>query len=146
MKSLQFALALLLSSFLLFTYASTHVYAAKKFVKKTASAPVKTSLSSSVPSVVKFRPDRLGILLSFSSFRSLDSITYSFTYTTNGIAQGAGGTITANNNPTAVRELLFGTCSTGVCRYHDNITNARLTLTAKFSNGKKITKIYTIKK
>lgn len=119
-------------------------YAAKKFVPKSTAKKVTTI--SSVPAVVKFRSDRLGLLLSFSHFNGIESVNYSFIYDTNGTVQGAGGTISANNNPTAQRELLFGTCSSGTCRYHNNISNAKLTLTTKFSSGKKITKIYRIKK
>ncbi|MBI5452429.1 hypothetical protein HY945_03125 [Candidatus Gottesmanbacteria bacterium] len=118
-------------------------YAAKKFVpKKVTRAKVS---AGSIPAIVRYRGDRQGILLSFLNFNGLKSASYSFTYETNGNPQGAGGTITAANNPTAQRELLFGTCSSGVCRYHYNLTNARLILTAKTTNGRTISKSYRIK-
>ncbi len=117
--------------------------AAKKFVKKSVSkAKVVTG---SIPSLVKYRPDRQGIYMSFLNFNGIESVSYSFTYSTNGNPQGAGGTITSANNPTMQRELLFGTCSTSVCTYHHNLTNARLVLTAKMTNGKTIGKSYRIK-
>lgn len=120
--------------------------AAKKFVPKQTvrSAGLKAAVNS-IPSVVKYRGDKLGILLSFSNFSGIDSVAYSFTYTTNGNSQGAGGTISPSNNPTAQRELLFGTCSTAVCTYHYNLANARLVLTAKFTNGRTVSKAYRIK-
>lgn len=118
-------------------------FAAKKFLpKKTA---VRYSVSSGIPAIARYRPDRLGINLSFGNFNNLESVSYSFTYTTNGIAQGVGGTVTAANNPTAARELLFGTCSRGACRYHYNLSDARLVLTAKYTNGATATKSYRIK-
>lgn len=119
------------------------IQAAKKFSPKKMA--VGKSYSAGIPASVRYRPDRQGILLSFLNFNGIDSVSYSFTYITNGITQGAGGTITAENNPTSQRELLFGTCSSGVCRYHQNLTSARLTLTAKYTNGRTATKVYRIK-
>ncbi len=142
-KKSKIFLCLLIFSIIL---APSPVLAAKKFVKKTTSSVKRTTGSSLViPASVRYRPDKLGILLSFKNFTNLSSVSYSFTYDTNGMSQGAGGTITAANNPTAQRELLFGTCSGGVCRYHDNLSNARLVLTAKYNNGKTAIKSYKIK-
>ena len=117
--------------------------AAKNFVSKK-KAGAKT-ITRSIPAVVRYRPDRLAILLSFANFNGIESVAYSFTYDTNGIPQGAGGVVTTNNNPTQVRELLFGTCSTNVCTYHYNLSKARLVLTAKYTNGKTAGKAYRIK-
>ena len=133
---------LILSCLILFPKESAE--AAKKFISKKVGGG-KTAVSSSIPAIVRFRPDRLGLLLSFSRFTGIESVSYSFTYNTNNTPQGAGGTIIKDNNPTAVRELLFGTCSSGVCKYHNNISGARLTLTAKLSNGRTAFKSYRIK-
>lgn len=120
-----------------------NVEAAKKFVpKKTTSVYTP---STGIPAIVSYRPDHLGLNLSFSNFSGLDSISYSFTYSTNGIPQGIGGTITANNSPASPRELLFGTCSRGVCRYQYNLSNAKLVLAARYTNGKTASKTYKIK-
>lgn len=122
---------------------ASSVEAAKKFIPKRKA--VSRTSTRSIPVSVHYRPDRLGILFSFLNFNGIASVSYSFTYNTNGMPQGAGGTVTAANNPTAQRELLFGTCSSGVCRYHYNLSNARLTLTAKLTNGKTVIKGYRIK-
>lgn len=120
------------------------VSAAKKFLpQKTATRAIISK--GSIPSLVKYRTDRLGILLSFTSFNGIDSVNYSFTYNSNNGPQGAGGTIRSTNNPTSQRELLFGTCSTSVCTYHSGLSNARLVLTAKMTNGRTVTKTYKIK-
>lgn len=122
------------------------VHAAKPFTaKKTAPVKASAGTKSPIPAVVKFRSDRRAILFSFSSFSGIESVNYSFTYTNNGKPEGAGGTIRAANNPTTVRELVFGTCSTSVCSYHTNIKNARLVVTAKFSNGTQGTRAFRLK-
>lgn len=141
MKKSVFLIAVFL---LLLVFTPSSAFAAKKFVPKTTTSK-KTVSSSGIPASVRYRGDRLGILLSFLNFTNLESVSYSFTYTANGTPQGAGGTITAANNPTASRELLFGTCSSGVCTYHNNLSNARLVLTAKRTNGTAVTKAYRIK-
>lgn len=141
LKTKIFLFVAILSTILL-TSPKT-VEAAKKFVPKKIA--VKKVVSASIPAVVRYRGDRQGILLSLINFNGLESVSYSFTYETNGNPQGAGGTITAANNPTAQRELLFGTCSSGVCRYHYNLSNARLILTAKYTNGRTVNKSYRIK-
>lgn len=128
-------------------FSPADIEAAKKFVpKKTVvRKTVSRTTAGSIPAVVRYRPDRQGILLSFLNFNGIESAAYSFTYNTNGNPQGAGGTITSANNPTVQRELLFGTCSTSVCTYHYNLTNARLVITAKMISGRTITKTFRIK-
>lgn len=121
------------------------IEAAKKFVPKAKTVSHSTISSGSIPAVVRYRPDKLGILFSFSNFNGIESVNYSFTYSTNGIPQGAGGTIRASNDPASPRELLFGTCSTSVCTYHYNLSGARLVLTAKLANGNTVTKAYRMK-
>ena len=110
------------------------------------TAPVRRTSSSSrgVKAQVRFRVDRQGLLINFSSFNNAASATYSLTYTSNGKTQGVMGTVlpeTAGEQ----RELLFGTCSHGVCRYHTNITNARLIIDSKLSSGIIIRKPYRLK-
>src|SRR4030042_2819119 len=97
-----------------FILTNQDVQAAKKFVSKKGATGTNR-VSTNIPAVVRYRPDRLGLLLSFSHFNGMGSVSYSFTYSTNGIQQGAGGTISKDNDPTAQRELLFGTCSGGAC-------------------------------
>jgi hypothetical protein len=141
---------MVLAVFALFSiFNDVTVFAAKKFVpKRAAPAAKKKSTGNSgvyIPSVAKYRGDKQGILLSFANFNGIESADYSFTYNSNGVPQGAGGTIRSSNNPTAQRELLFGTCSSGVCTYHHNLTNAQLSLTVHFTNGSTSSKTYRIK-
>jgi len=123
------------------------IQAAKKFTPKSTSTTTgKTSSGGgSIPAIVRYKPDKGGLLLSFSNFNGLASVSYSFTYNTGGLPKGAAGSVTAANNPTSQRELLFGTCSGGVCKYDQGLSNARLVLTAKRTNGTTVTKPYRIK-
>lgn len=140
---------ILLVSCLVFLFLSTPVLAAKKRPprgsgKTTAQKPAGGTSTRGVRSSVKFRPDRRGLLINFSSFDSVMSVTYTLTYTADGVQQGAKGTAmpeTAGQQ----RELLFGTCSAGVCRYHANITNARLMIDSKLPSGLTVRKPYRIK-
>lgn len=95
---------------------------------------------------VKFRGDRRAIIVNFSSLSNASNVSYTLSYSTRGTTQGAGGSI----NPTttgssASRELLFGTCSHGVCRYDSGITNAKLVVTYTLTNGKRYSKSFRIK-
>ncbi len=134
---------IILAAFLLLVLFKPSVFAAKKFVPKKSTA--KNTSVGGIPAAVSYRPDRLGLNLSFRNFTGLESVSYSFTYNTNGMAQGIGGKVTASNNPTAARELLFGTCSRSACRYHYNLSDARLVLTARYNNGRTTAKSYRIK-
>ena len=93
---------------------------------------------------VRLRPDRQGIIATFSNLEIASSVSYSLTYTSRGIQEGAGGSIT-DLSGTQTRELIFGTCSAGVCRYHPNPKNVRFTVTTKLNSGKKVSKVFRIK-
>jgi hypothetical protein len=84
------------------------------------------------------------LYLTFLDFGQAVSVTYTLTYQAGGIPHGARGTArpaTAGQR----RELLFGTCSAGVCRYHTHITNARLIIDSRLKSGLIIRKPYRIK-
>ncbi len=102
-------------------------------------------ISGRVGSSVKFNTGRNGIIIYFSGLTNANSVNYSLSYESNGISQGAMGTITNPGVSVDTRELLFGTCSGGVCRYHQNITNAKLVITSKLKSGYTTRKTYRIK-
>lgn len=93
---------------------------------------------------VKFRPDRKGIVASFSNLTTAAAVSYSLTYFSNGIEQGVDG-IMKPELGSAKKELIFGTCSSGVCRYDTNLTDARFTVTTMLKNGTKIIKTFRLK-
>jgi len=132
------------SPFFFFVFTDS-CYALRKRVRKSQGSGEGTTnyTSQGVYSQVRFRPDRQGLLINFSNFDNLDSGRYELVYEANGLGQGASGTIILDD--TSTKELLFGTCSGGVCHYHQNITNARLSITSVLKNGTTILKPYRIR-
>ena len=117
--------------------------AARKRVRKPRDTGSQAASARGVGVSVRFRPDRLGLLLTFSDFENIESGSYQLIYDSNGITQGAGGTIMIGDTET--KELLFATCSHGVCTFHENITNARLSIISKLKNGQTVIKPFRIK-
>jgi hypothetical protein len=103
------------------------------------------STAGRVGSSVKFNGGRNGLVIYFSGLTNAKSVTYTLSYESNGISQGAMGTISNITTATDSRELLFGTCSGGVCRYHQNISNAKLVITSKLKSGLTTRKTYRIR-
>lgn len=92
----------------------------------------------------KLRGDRLALIINFNGLLRANSVTYTLSYNTNGLSQGVSGTI----RPTAdtdQRLLLFGTCSSGTCRYHTNLTNMKLVITSNLKSGAKVVKSFKVK-
>lgn len=114
---------------------------AKKVLPKRSGA-----VSSGVATSVKFRRDRLAIIVYFANITRAQSIDYMLSYDTRGTTQGVRGGLNPNTPPTSTsRELLFGTCSHGVCRYDRGITNAKLVINITLANGKKIIRTYRLR-
>lgn len=124
----------------LFIVSSQIVYAKKKLPakRKTVGGGVGAIISP------KLRGDRLALIVNFSGLLKVNSLSYALSYDTNGIPQGVVGTI-APTYDTTQRELLFGTCSAGVCRYHSNLTNMKLTVTSNLKSGKRAIKTFRVK-
>lgn len=106
---------------------------------------VRRSAYGGASSSVKFRGDRRAIILTLSNMGSCSSVSYQLTYIANGISQGVMGKINPSLESTATRELLFGTCSHGVCTYHTNITNMRLKVSSHLASGVTVIKPYRIR-
>ena len=137
-------LIIFLLIFAFFSFPETTL-ALKTRTKRGASGGGSYLLSNRVNYSVRFNPNRTGIIISFSGLTNATSVNYSLSYNANGIPQGAMGTITNPEVSTDTRELLFGTCSGGVCRYHQNITNAKLVITSKLKSGYTTRKTYRIR-
>ena len=111
--------------------------------KISKTIPLKT-LSASIIVTPKIRNDRHALIIYFSNLQNAESISYMLIYKTNGQEEGAGGSVKPSEG-SASRELLFGTCSKNVCRYHTNISNMTFETTAQLKSGKKLIKRYKIK-
>jgi hypothetical protein len=139
MKKIQILMIILMS----FMFVSGSVYAVRSRTRQ--SPTTKTVTTGSVYTTVKFRADRKAVIINFSNMNVANSITYTLSYTANGIDQGAQGTITPQGESSTTREVLFGTCSKNVCTYHYNIVNAKLEIRSKLKNGTTTLKTYRLK-
>lgn len=135
MRKVVFLFLVLLLPFLFIT----PTYAAKP---RTGSGA--TAISSKPGASVSFRKDRKAIYLNLWGLNAVSTVTYQLMYNASGIPQGAIGTITPKSS-SASRELLFGTCSKNVCRYHTNITSAKITVSLKTKTGQTIKKAFRLK-
>lgn len=113
--------------------------------KPATTKSVGATTSKGVNTSVKFRGDRRAVIVSFSNLSIASNVSYTLSYQTRGTTQGATGTINSASGDGASRELLFGTCSHGVCRYDSGITNAKFTVTTMLKTGKKVIKSFRLK-
>lgn len=139
MKKFGIILIILIS----FISISSTAYAVRS--RSRQSSTKSAVLPGSVYTTVKFRGDRKAIIINFSNINLANSITYTLSYTANGIDQGAQGTITPAGESSTTRELLFGTCSKNVCTYHYNIVGAKLEIRSKLKSGTTTLKSYRLK-
>lgn len=92
----------------------------------------------------KLRADRRAITINFSNLQNAKSVSYMLTYKTATQEEGAVGAINLTGATNATTELLFGTCSKNVCRYHTNIKDAKLEVSYTSKTGKKYLKRFKI--
>lgn len=114
---------------------------AKKPATSTSSSAV---VAGRVVTKVRYRTDRRAIIATFTNLSVANSISYTLTYDSAGITQGAGGTVDPTTAEPVVREILFGSCSAGICRYDRNITNAKFVVTTILKSGKRVVKTFRL--
>lgn len=131
--------------FVILAFSSIGSAVAKVLPQAKSAKPVaKRSAGVGISVSPRLRADRQALLVSFGNLQNARSVTYNLIYQTGENEEGAGGTLSSSGN-SATRELLFGTCSKNVCRYHKNISNMRFEVTTELSSGKKTLKRYRIK-
>lgn len=137
---------LLLLSFVILIVSLAEITQAAKVLPQATKIgkPAVQTVSSGITVTPRLRTDRNALLVNFGNLQKTTSVSYTLVYNANGQEEGAGGTISSSDN-TTTRELLFGTCSGNVCRYHENITNMRFEVTSTLKSGKKTLKRYRIK-
>lgn len=135
---------LLIIFFILFIFPQT---SQAKVLPQAAKTGAKTAVVKSAGIIVspKLRADRRAIIVNFSNLQNAKSVSYALTYNTAIQQEGAIGSLNLNGINSASEELLFGTCSKGVCKYHTGITNAKLEVSYTLKSGKKYLKRYKIK-
>ena len=115
--------------------------ASKPSVKITS----KVSTSAGINISPKLRADRKALIIYFSNLQNASSVSYSLIYDTSTQQEGAIGSLDVSGSSNQSTELLFGTCSKNVCRYHSGIANMRLEVSYTLKSGKKYLKKYKIK-
>lgn len=113
------------------------------FLRKATG--VTTSTSSGVISSVKFRGDRLGIIVTLGNLQAARKVDYFLSYQSKGITQGASGSITDTEVGSATRDIIFGSCSRGACRYDSGISNAKFVISIYLNSGRKIVRSFRLK-
>lgn len=93
----------------------------------------------------KLRGDRKALIVYFGNLSKVKSVSYTLMYQGSGSDQGAMGSLDSSGGNSVNRELLFGTCSTSVCTYHENISGMKLEVTVEQLSGKRTIKRYRIK-
>ncbi|MBI2051305.1 hypothetical protein HYT33_00930 [Candidatus Roizmanbacteria bacterium] len=123
---------------------ASSIYAARVLPRFSGSSKGRRGYSGIAISA-RLRGDRKALMVNFGNLRLARSVSYTLVYQTDGKDEGASGAIDASSGVSATRELLFGTCSAGVCRYHSNIQNARLEVVTVFPSGKKSVRRFRIR-
>ena len=110
-----------------------------------AQAAVR-SFGTTIGVFPKLRADRRALIINFTNLQNATAVSCSLVYTQgNGQQEGAGGALNLTGQTSDKVELLFGTCSTGVCRYHTGIKDAKLEVSYTSKTGKKYLKKFKIK-
>lgn len=141
----------IISIFLLIYFASAFIVAdinAVRLLPRINSnvkkiKPIKSG--SGVGASVRLRSDKKAINLTLTNLGKARSIAYTLIYKTNGKDEGVSGSIDTASTKTISRELLFGTCSAGVCKYHSGLSNMTLEISIESVSGKKYLRRFRIR-
>ncbi len=131
--------------FSLFFVSSVEAKVLPQAAKSGPKMAVTKSAGTTIGVSPKLRVDRRALIVNFSNLQNAKNVSYMLVYSSNGQQEGAMGAIHLTGSSTASQELLFGTCSKNVCRYHTRIKDARLEVSYTNKSGKKYLKKYKIK-
>ncbi len=125
--------------------SSTSVVEAKILPRFKSSAKKSSAVSSGVAVSPRLRKDKKALIINFGNLGKAKNVTYTLMYQTNGKDEGVSGSLDSSAGNSASRELLFGTCSSGVCRNHGSITKMKLEVITELTSGKKFLRRFGIK-
>lgn len=143
MKKFSILMAVVFSLFLFAKNVDAKVL--PQAVKSPKTTAAKNVVGAGINVSPKLRSDRRALIIYFSNLKNAKSVSYALTYSTNTQQEGAMGSINLTGSSTTSQELLFGTCSKNVCRYHTGINNMRLEVSYTTQAGKKYLKRYKIR-
>lgn len=132
---------IILALIALFIFAQT---AQAKVLPQARKSTARTA-SNGISVYPRLRADRKAVIVNFANLQNAKGVSYMLTYQTSTQQEGAMGGINLTGTPSHSQELLFGTCSKGICRYHTGINNARLEVSYTTTSGKKYLKKFKIK-
>lgn len=135
---------ILLFLFIFLTPVANPAYG-KLLPQAKAKTGTKVVAGAGIAISPRIRADRRALLVNFGNLANASSVSYTLVYEQNGQQEGAGGSVDPSLGNSASRELLFGTCSSGVCRYHSGIRNARLEVTTGLKSGKTSIRRYRLR-
>lgn len=142
---MKIASVLLLLVFCLFLFTEN---AEAKVLPQAQKAGGKVTVSKSGAAGIgvspRLRRDKKALIVNFSNLQNATAVSYLLTYKTSTQNEGARGGINLGSSNTS-QELLFGTCSKNVCRYHTGLSNMKLEVSYTTKLGKKYIKRYRIK-
>ena len=143
MKKIKYILFPVLAMIVLLS-AANPILAAKKRVwgKTVVTAGAKSGGAFSVSARLTGWKQYLNV--SFKGVAGTKGVNYELVYSSNGIDQGAGGSVNPSEGNVS-RSMFLGTCSHGVCTSHKNISNVRLTVTYQTASGQSVTKRYKVR-
>lgn len=114
---------------------------AAKVAKQTGVKPG----GSTIGVYPKLRSDRRALIINFTNLQKATAVSYVLTYDTYEQSEAATGALNLVGQSSEKVELLFGTCSKNVCRYHTGIKNSKLEVSYTSQSGKKYLKKFRIK-
>lgn len=132
----------LLSLFFFTKPAEAKVLPQAKGIQKSAA---KNVVGTGISVYPQLRSDRRALTLNFTNLQNAISVSYLLTYKTSTQDEGAMGSLPLGGSSSSTNELLFGTCSKNVCRYHTGIKDAKLEISYTSKAGKKYLRRYKIK-
>lgn len=135
-------MALFITILGLFIVPSANAKLLPRFQGKPAA---KAVVATGVVVSPRLRFDRGALVVYFGNLNKANSVTYTLMYQSSGVDQGVSGTLDSSNGNSLTRELYFGTCSSGVCRPHGDLSNMKLEVTSELINGKKTLKRFKIR-
>lgn len=116
-----------------------------KVLPQSKGAGIVTTRSSTIGVYPRLRADRRALIVNFSNLANAKQVAYMLTYKTSAQDEAAMGGLNLNGSGSQSAEMLFGTCSKNVCRYHLGIRDARLEVSYTTTTGKKYLKKFRIK-
>lgn len=110
---------------------------------KEAELPLPTPEGVLIETTLEERPyvtltprtDGREFTLDITRIKNTKTIEYELVYLTHGLSRGVIGTIDLKGETAISRKLLLGTCSRGVCKYDEDVTEGTLTLRFRGSEG-----------